>query len=123
MERFGADTRLLVKLLAAGQRLAVHAHPHVSFAAEHLGKTHGKAEARYSVEGEEVYLGLKQDVAGDDLKSLILSSCKSRRICPSRWSGETSIWTANVTAISGSASIWRWKLSNAEAEVARRFAS
>jgi hypothetical protein len=123
MERFGADTRLLVKLLAAGQRLAVHAHPHVSFAAEHLGKTHGKAEARYSVEGEEVYLGLKQDVAGDDLKSLVLSSCKSRRTCPSRWSGETSIWTANVTAISGSASIWRWKLSNAEAEVARSFAS
>ena len=54
MERFGADTRLLVKLALQlvederRQRLAVHAHPHVSFAAEHLGKTHGKAEARYT---------------------------------------------------------------------------
>jgi len=73
MERFGADTRLLVKLLDAGQRLPVHAHPHVSFAAEHLGRAHGKAEAWYIVEGGEVYLGLKQDVAGDDLKSLVMS--------------------------------------------------
>jgi mannose-6-phosphate isomerase len=63
VERFSADTRLLVKLLDAGQRLPVHAHPHASFAAEHLGKAHGKAEAWYIVEGGEIYLGLKQDVA------------------------------------------------------------
>jgi mannose-6-phosphate isomerase len=78
MERFG--TRLLVKLLAAGQRLPVHAHPRVSFAAEHLGKAHGKAEARYIVEGGEVYLGLKQDVAGDDLKSLVISQDVDTRL-------------------------------------------
>jgi mannose-6-phosphate isomerase len=73
VERFSADTRLLVKLLDAGQRLPVHAHPHASFAAEHLGKAHGKAEAWYIVEGGEIYLGLKQDVTGDDLKSLVIS--------------------------------------------------
>jgi mannose-6-phosphate isomerase len=70
---FGADTRLLVKLLDAGQRLPVHAHPHVSFAAQHLGRAHGKAEAWYIVEGGEVYLGLKQDVTADGLKSLVMS--------------------------------------------------
>ena len=57
MELFGADPRLLVKLLDAGQRLPVHAHPHASFAAVHLGTAHGKAGAWYIVEGGEIYLG------------------------------------------------------------------
>jgi mannose-6-phosphate isomerase len=73
VELFGADARLLVKLLDAGQRLPVHAHPHASFAAVHLGRAHGKAEAWYIVEGGEIYLGLKHDVAGDDLESLVMS--------------------------------------------------
>lgn len=73
VDRFGADTRLLIKLLDAGQRLPVHAHPHVSFAAQHLGRAHGKAEAWYIIEGGEVYLGLKQDVTADGLKSLVMS--------------------------------------------------
>lgn len=73
LDRFGVDTRLLVKLLDAGQRLPVHAHPHVSFAAQHLGRAHGKAEAWYIIEGGEVYLGLKQDVTAGDLKSLMMS--------------------------------------------------
>jgi mannose-6-phosphate isomerase len=73
LDRFGVDTRLLVKLLDAGQRLPVHAHPHASFAAQHLGRAHGKAEAWYIVEGGEVYLGLKQDVTADGLKSLVTS--------------------------------------------------
>jgi mannose-6-phosphate isomerase len=72
-ERFGADTRLLVKLLDAGQRLPVHAHPDVSFAAQHLDRAHGKAEAWFIVDGGEVYLGLNQDVAVDDLKRLVMS--------------------------------------------------
>jgi len=73
LDRFGVDTRLLVKLVDAGQRLPVHAHPHASFAAQHLGRAHGKAEAWYIVEGGEVYLGLKQDVTADRLKSLVTS--------------------------------------------------
>jgi mannose-6-phosphate isomerase len=73
VERFGADPRLLVKLLDAGQRLPVHAHPHVAFAAKYLRRAHGKAEAWYIVDGGHVYLGLMQDVAVDDLKSLVMS--------------------------------------------------
>jgi mannose-6-phosphate isomerase len=70
---FGSDTRLLVKLLDAGQRLPVHAHPDVWFAAQHLGSAHGKAEAWFIVDGGEVYLGLTQDVILDELKSLVMS--------------------------------------------------
>jgi mannose-6-phosphate isomerase len=80
VERFGADTMVLVKLLDAGQRLPVHAHPHASYAAEHLGRTHGKAEAWYIVEGGEVYLGLKEDVSRDHLKSLVTSQDVDRML-------------------------------------------
>ena len=73
VERFGADTRLLVKLLDAGQRLPVHAHPDVSFAAQHLHTVHGKAEAWFIVDGGEVHLGLKHDVTVDDLKPMVQS--------------------------------------------------
>lgn len=73
LNRFGPDTRLLVKLLDAGQRLPVHAHPHVDFAGMYLGKSHGKAEAWYIIEGGEVYLGLKESVSLDRLKSLVSS--------------------------------------------------
>ena len=71
VDRFGVDTRLLVKLLDAGQRLPVHAHPDVSFASRHLGRAHGKAEAWYIVDGGEVYLGLTEDVSPDRLLSLV----------------------------------------------------
>ena len=71
LERFGVDVRLLVKLLDAGQRLPVHAHPHGDFAAQHMGRAHGKAEAWYIVEGGEIYLGLKQDVTAEALLSLV----------------------------------------------------
>ena len=69
--RWGADTRLLVKLLDAGQRLPVHAHPHDDFAAAHLGRAHGKAEAWYILEGGTVHIGLRQDVEAADLAALV----------------------------------------------------
>lgn len=69
--RYGVDTRLLVKLLDAGQRLPVHAHPHTSFAAGHLGRSHGKAEAWYIIDGGEVHLGLTRNVDLDELQSLV----------------------------------------------------
>ena len=62
VERWGSDIRLLVKLLDAGQRLPVHAHPHDDFAAAHLGRAHGKAEAWYILEGGPVHIGLREDV-------------------------------------------------------------
>ncbi|KAF4961809.1 hypothetical protein FSARC_10067 [Fusarium sarcochroum] len=71
MGRYGTDTKLLVKMLHAGQRLPVHAHPHVSWAHKHLGVSHGKAEAWFMLTPGEVYLGLKQDVSEVDLLDLV----------------------------------------------------
>lgn len=69
--RWGADARLLVKILDAGQRLPVHAHPHDDFAASHLGRAHGKAEAWYILEGGTVHVGLRQDIALETLGDLV----------------------------------------------------
>jgi mannose-6-phosphate isomerase len=69
--RWGADTQLLVKLLDAGQRLPVHAHPDDGFAAHHLGHRHGKAEAWYILEGGVVHLGLRRDVTTAELAALV----------------------------------------------------
>lgn len=69
--RWGADARLLVKLLDAGQRLPVHAHPHDDFAATHLGLAHGKAEAWYILEGGTVHVALREDVDAAHLRALV----------------------------------------------------
>lgn len=69
--RYGADTMLLVKLLDAGQRLPVHLHPERAFAAEHLGRRHGKAEAWYILEGGEVYLGFNRDIGAAELRGWV----------------------------------------------------
>ncbi|PCE15417.1 carbohydrate kinase [Microbacterium sp. SZ1] len=71
VRRWGADTRLLVKLLDAGQRLPVHAHPHDDFAASHLGRAHGKAEAWYILRGGTVHVGLRRDVGAAELADLV----------------------------------------------------
>jgi mannose-6-phosphate isomerase len=69
--RWGSDTRLLVKLLDAGQRLPVHAHPHDDFAATHLGAAHGKAEAWYILQGGTVHIGLREDADAAGLLELV----------------------------------------------------
>ncbi|GHF08000.1 class I mannose-6-phosphate isomerase [Pseudolysinimonas yzui] len=69
--RWGADLRLLVKLLDAGQRLPVHAHPDDDFAARHLGHAHGKAEAWYILSGGTVHVGLTRDVDAGELAALV----------------------------------------------------
>lgn len=69
--RYGADPMLLVKLLDAGQRLPVHAHPDAGFAGHHLGRAHGKAEAWYIVDGGTVYLGLREPVSAEELARLV----------------------------------------------------
>jgi mannose-6-phosphate isomerase len=64
-ERLGPDTRLLVKLLDAGERLPVHFHPGRAFAREWLGSEHGKTEAWVIVSadpGADVRLGFHADV-------------------------------------------------------------
>jgi mannose-6-phosphate isomerase len=72
---YGADTKLLVKLLDAGQRLPVHAHPHDDWVKTHLnnGQIHGKAEAWYILTPGEVYLGLQEDTSVDTLKKPTLA--------------------------------------------------
>ncbi|MFP5283600.1 MAG: class I mannose-6-phosphate isomerase [Actinomycetes bacterium] len=71
LQAFGVDTKLLVKLLDAGQRLPVHAHPDTAFASEHVGTSHGKAEAWYLLTSGEVYLGLTQPVTRERLGALV----------------------------------------------------
>jgi mannose-6-phosphate isomerase len=67
----GADTGLLTKLLDAGQRLPVHAHPDGTFAAQHLGHAHGKSEAWVVLRGGTVHLGLRHEVSAEELRSLV----------------------------------------------------
>jgi mannose-6-phosphate isomerase len=69
--RWGSDAKLLVKLLDAGQRLAVHAHPDGAFAAAHLGAAHGKAEAWYLLSAGTVHVGLREDVDPAHLRALV----------------------------------------------------
>ncbi|MCK2034930.1 class I mannose-6-phosphate isomerase [Microbacterium sp. SSW1-49] len=68
---WGSDSKLLVKLLDAGQRLPVHAHPATAFAQEHLLRPHGKAEAWHILHGGEVHLGLREDVSMSELSDLV----------------------------------------------------
>lgn len=71
--KYGDDTMLLVKLLDAGQRLPVHAHPDGRFANEHVSTAHGKAEAWYMLSPGAVHLGLKRTISVADLRELVLS--------------------------------------------------
>lgn len=68
---FGADTMLLVKLLDAGQRLPVHAHPDGDFAKRHLSAAHGKAEAWYILSPGTVHLGLTRALSDEELHALV----------------------------------------------------
>lgn len=68
---FGSDTRLLVKLLDAGERLAVHAHPDAGFARRELHSNHGKTEAWVVIGVHDsdpaVYLGFHEPVTAEQL--------------------------------------------------------
>ncbi|WP_314504433.1 class I mannose-6-phosphate isomerase [uncultured Microbacterium sp.] len=68
---FGPSTMLLVKLLDAGQRLPVHAHPDDAFSAAHLHRPFGKAEAWYILDGGIVHLGLRRDIDRHALAELV----------------------------------------------------
>ena len=64
------DTGVLVKLLDAGQRLPLHAHPDRRFATEHLASPYGKTEAWVIVSarpGAYVHLGFDRDVSTEEL--------------------------------------------------------
>ncbi|PWD50108.1 carbohydrate kinase [Serinibacter arcticus] len=63
----GCDPALLVKLLDAGQRLPVHAHPDVAFAEGMLGLAHGKTEAWIALAPATVHLAFARDVTAEQL--------------------------------------------------------
>jgi DNA-binding LacI/PurR family transcriptional regulator/mannose-6-phosphate isomerase class I len=71
----GTDPGLLVKLLDAGERLPVHLHPPREFARQHLGCSHGKAEAWIvigtSVPAPEVYLGFVEPVDAQTVSAMV----------------------------------------------------
>lgn len=73
--RRGGDPGLLVKLLDAGERLPVHAHPDRAFAARHLNCPYGKTEAWIIVATHDadahVYLGFRDDVGADELRAWV----------------------------------------------------
>lgn len=68
---YGPDPMLLVKLLDAGQRLPVHAHPDGAWAASHLGAAHGKTEAWCILTPGEVWLGLSRDLGRAELDDIV----------------------------------------------------
>lgn len=70
ISRFGPDPALLVKLLHAGERLPVHAHPDHAFTKRELDYKYGKNEAWLIVEatGDPViHLGFRHDVTAETL--------------------------------------------------------
>jgi mannose-6-phosphate isomerase len=79
---------VLVKLLDAGIRLPVHAHPTREFARAHLGSGYGKTEAWIILATRElpgepppnVRLGFRRDVDGDELLGLIEAEDQSQLI-------------------------------------------
>lgn len=73
VERFGADPKLLVKLLDAGQRLPAHVHPDAEFAHAAVDAAHGKAEAWHILAGGSVHLGFTEDVDRERLSELVAS--------------------------------------------------
>jgi mannose-6-phosphate isomerase len=71
VRRFGPDPGLLVKLLDAGERLPVHAHPGRAFARAQLGSPWGKTEAWIILAAEPgatVHVGLREPVEAATLR-------------------------------------------------------
>ncbi|MGO1850849.1 class I mannose-6-phosphate isomerase [Microbacterium sp.] len=71
VDTWGAQTRLLTKLLSTDERLFVHAHPDDDFAADHLNAPCGKTESWVILDtvGDDphVLLGFSRDVSTDEL--------------------------------------------------------
>ena len=80
VSRFGSDEMLLVKLLDAGQRLPIHAHPDGVFAREHLGSAHGMAEAWYILSPGVVHLGRRGAIDRRELLELVTGQQTERML-------------------------------------------
>lgn len=72
VDRFGARTMLLVKLLDTAERLFVHYHPDDAFAARHLGSPLGKTEAWAVIDAQAdgyAALGFQRPVSPDEVRA------------------------------------------------------
>lgn len=72
---------ILVKLLDAGERLAVQVHPTVEFARKHLDSLLGKTECWYMLGCDEdacVYLGFGKGITREKWKSAVLDGGSER---------------------------------------------
>jgi mannose-6-phosphate isomerase len=71
----GADPRLLVKLLDAGERLPVHVHPDDAFARQTLDVPYGKTEAWIVIgtagPAATMYVGFRDEVSGATLEGWV----------------------------------------------------
>src|SRR5690606_72691 len=68
------ETGLLVKLLDAGERLPVHAHPDRDFARQRLGSPFGKTEGWIVMDdapGGDIWLGFKEEIPLAQLRDWI----------------------------------------------------
>jgi len=64
------NSSLLVKLLDAGERLPIHAHPTRDFAQQHLNSFFGKTEGWIVLDsdpGSKIWLGLREEISGEKL--------------------------------------------------------
>ncbi|MEI6811267.1 MAG: hypothetical protein WCK72_00650 [Actinomycetes bacterium] len=64
------NSALLVKLLDAGERLPVHAHPTRDFAKQHLNSFFGKTEGWIVLDtdpGSKIWLGMREEIGADEL--------------------------------------------------------
>jgi mannose-6-phosphate isomerase len=97
VDAYGTSTELLVKLLDAGERLPVHAHPDREFARQHnlhrSGLPHGKTEAWVVLEADEgarVRLGFAEPMRLADVRAMaeaqdtdaLVSALRSRPVRP-----------------------------------------
>lgn len=74
LDKFGASTEILVKLLDPEQRLPVHYHPDQKFAAEKLHVNHGKTEAWIILEAPpkaRVGLGFNRQMEKSEVAALV----------------------------------------------------
>jgi mannose-6-phosphate isomerase len=77
------DVGVLVKLLDAGQRLPLHAHPDRRFATAHLASPYGKTEAWVIVSarpGAYVHLGFARDVPAGELAAWVAEQDSERML-------------------------------------------
>ena len=64
------NSALLVKLLDAGERLPIHAHPTRAFAKKHLNSFFGKTEGWIVLDsdpGSKIWLGMREEISAEKL--------------------------------------------------------